>query len=428
MHPSRRRSTAPARVPAALLAVAVAASCLPTVAAETGRNGADRDAWLPLTAAADAPLPADPVLDTDDCRYDSRLPRAFDADAARGPDTPEVRTVARPGPGGPGMDTCGTVAADGMQLPSRLSLGSYVVYDVDTGDVLAAKDPYGLYRPASIIKILLVMVALDTLDLDAQVPVTPEMVDIDGSRVGIGPGGHYTARQLLQGLVMASGNDAALALAEALGGKDATVTKMQSLADSLGVSATKVTTVNGLDTPDVQTTAWDMALLYRAAFRRDDVRRLLGTQLIDFPGFDDHPGFQLSSDNGMLYNYPGALGGKTGFTDNARHTYAAAAQRDGRTVGIVALNSTIAAGRPWEQAEGVFDAAFGTPRGAGVGQLTDPAAAPAGAPADRVAAAAGSADTAGSGGTGQTVVTAAVVATLVLILGGVAVLAVRRRR
>jgi D-alanyl-D-alanine carboxypeptidase (penicillin-binding protein 5/6) len=250
------------------------------------------------------------------------------------------------------------------------------------------------------------------------------MVDIDGSRVGIGPGGHYTARQLLQGLVMASGNDAALALAEALGGKDATVTKMQSLADSLGVSATKVTTVNGLDTPDVQTTAWDMALLYRAAFRRDDVRRLLGTQLIDFPGFDDHPGFQLSSDNGMLYNYPGALGGKTGFTDNARHTYAAAAQRDGRTVGIVALNSTIAAGRPWEQAEGIFDAAFGTPRGAGAGKLTDtgPAAAPA---------AAGTAEPAGSGasgGTAQVAVTGAVVATLVLILGGVAVLAVRRRR
>jgi D-alanyl-D-alanine carboxypeptidase (penicillin-binding protein 5/6) len=424
----------PPRLIPVILTVAVGASCLPAAlpvaGAETGRNGVERNAWLPLTAAPGDPLPADPALRTDDCRYDSRLPRAFDKDAARRPDTPDVRPVERPGPGGPGMEDCGPVAAGGMRMPDRLSLGSYVVYDVDTGDILAAKDPYGLYRPASIIKILLVMEALDDLDLDAPVKVTADMVDIDGSRVGIGPGGRYTARQLLQGLVMASGNDAALALAGALGGKDATVAKMQSRADALGAAATRVTTVNGLDTPDVQTTAWDMALIYRAAFRRDDVRRLLGTKLIDFPGFGDNPGFQVSSDNGMIHDYPGALGGKTGFTDNARHTYAAAARRDGRTVGIVALNSTIAAGRPWQQSERIFDAAFRTPRGSSVGRLADSATA---APTATAAAPATSPDSSpdaarDSGGTGRTIGTVAVIAALVLILAAVTVTAVRRRR
>ncbi|MCI1256437.1 MAG: serine hydrolase [Corynebacterium provencense] len=371
---------------------------VPAAVAETGLNGMPREAWLPLTVDAGTPLPRDHALWTDDCRYDLRLPRAFDRDAARTADTPPVVTVQRPGPGGPGMESCGAVAATGVDLPERLSIGSYVLYDVDTGDVLASKDPYGLYRPASVIKILLVMVALDELDPDHTVPVTGEMANVDGSKVGVGPGGRYTARQLLQGLVMNSGNDAALALAGALGGEDATVAKMQALADSLGTRATRVTTVNGLDTPESQTTAYDLALVYRAAFLREDVRTLLGTRQATFPGFGENPAFQISSDNGLLHDYPGTIGGKTGFTDNARHTYAAAVSRDGRTYGVVMLNATLAAGRPWVQAEGFFDAAFSaTEKGTGsgtesatVGQLSGPDSG--GSPAEVSAATASGAD------------------------------------
>ncbi|AGP31451.1 D-alanyl-D-alanine carboxypeptidase [Corynebacterium terpenotabidum Y-11] len=345
-------------------------SAAPAAAQDTGLNGMSRDQWLPTTVASDAPLPDDATLDTDDCRYDAELPSAFDADALRTSETAAVITVERPGPGGEGMDTCGTVAADGVDLPERLSLGSYVLYDVDSGEVLAAKDPYGLYRPASVIKILLVMIALDDLDMDELVPVTAEMANVDGSKVGVGPDGKYTARQLLQGLVMNSGNDAALALAGALGGTDTTVDRMQELANSLGAVATTVTTVNGLDTPDVQTTAYDLAQIYRAAFQREDVRTLLSTETATFPGYGEYPEFQIASDNGMLYDYPGALGGKTGFTDNARHTFAAAAQRDGRTLGVVMLNSTIAAGRLWSQAESVLDAGFDATSDTSVGTLT----------------------------------------------------------
>lgn len=368
------------------LAVLMASATVCPAAAQEGLNGMPRMQWLPLTAPVGTPLPRDHALWTDDCRYDRRLPRAFDRDAVRGADVDPVITVERPGPGGESLDTCGTVAAEGLDMPTRLSLGSYVLYDVNSGDVLAAKDPYGLYRPASIIKILLVMIALDELNMDQKVKVTEEMANVDGSKVGVGPGGKYTAEQLLQGLVMNSGNDAALALAGALGGTDATVEKMQSLADSLGVQATKVTTVNGLDTPEVQTTAYDMALVYRAAFQRRDVHDLLGTEQATFPGYRDNPEFQIASDNGLLYDYPGAIGGKTGFTDNARHTYAAAVSRTGRTLGVVMLNSTVAAGRPWQQAETVFDAAFDVPEDASVGRLVDTVSP------DNAAEAAGAAD------------------------------------
>lgn len=374
------------------LAVLMASATVSPAAAQEGLNGVPRMQWLPLTSPVGTPLPRDHALWTDDCRYDRRLPRAFDKDAVRGADVDPVITVERPGPGGEDLDTCSTVTADGLDLPTRLSLGSYVLYDVDSGNVLAAKDPYGLYRPASIIKILLVMVALDELDMDQKVKVTAEMATVDGSKVGVGPGGKYTAEQLLQGLVMNSGNDAALALAGALGGTDATVEKMQSLADSLGVQATKVTTVNGLDTPEVQTTAYDLALVYRAAFQRQDVRDLLGTEQATFPGYRDNPEFQISSDNGLLYDYPGTIGGKTGFTDNARHTYAAAVSRKGRTLGVVMLNSTVAAGRPWQQAETVFDAAFDAPENASVGRLVDSASPDNTVEAAEPAGAAGAAD------------------------------------
>ncbi|MDN6509922.1 MAG: serine hydrolase [Corynebacterium sp.] len=378
-HTLPRRRSLTATVLTASLAVSLAGPLAAPAFAETGLNGVEKDDWLPLTADPGAPLPPDRFLDTDRCPFAAELPPAFDADALpdEGQDAPAPITVERPDPGGEALDTCGPVSAPGLDMPERLSLGSYMVYDVDSGDVLATKDPYGLYRPASIIKALLLMTALDNLDMDQVVPVSDEAVAVDGSQVGVGPGGRYTARELLLGLAMRSGNDAAIALAEAMGGQEATVAKMQELADSLGTQATRVVTVHGLDSPGVQTTAYDMALIYREVFQREDARAILGQETMDFPGYDDMEGFELSSDNEMLFNYPGTIGGKTGFTDNARHTFSVAAERDGRTLGVVLLNSTIAAGRPAEQASAILDAAFAAPAAASIGTLDAPEEEPA---------------------------------------------------
>ncbi|WP_420099711.1 D-alanyl-D-alanine carboxypeptidase family protein [Corynebacterium sp.] len=431
-HTLPRRRALVATTLAATLTMSLTGPLIVPAGAETGRNNVEKDDWLPLTVDPGAPLPDDPFLDTDDCPFADELPPAFDEDAlpADGEDAPAPVTVDHPGPGGEALDTCAPVSVPGMDVPDRLSLGSYLVYDVDSGDVLAAKDPYGLYRPASIIKALLLMTALDELDLDQIVPVSDEAVAIDGSQVGVGPGGRYTARELLLGLVMRSGNDAAIALAEAMGGQDETVTRMQDLADSLGTQETRVVTVHGLDSPGVQTTAYDMALIYRAAFQREDVRELLGEETMDFPGYGDMEGFELSSDNEMLFNYPGTVGGKTGFTDNARHTFSVAAERDGRTLGMVLLNSTIAAGRPAEQASAVLDAAFATPAGSSIGTLdtadtdTTDSAPPSDAPAPDSAPA--KADEAGPSGIDMRAVVGAGVAVLLLV--GLAVGAARFRR
>lgn len=354
---------------ATALTVALSGTLTGTAVAQTGLNDVEKDDWLPLTTSED-----DPFLDTDSCPFADDLPPAFD-DAALpddGQDAPSPLSVGRPGPAGEALDTCGAVSADGVDMPDRLSTGSYLVYDIDSGDVLAAKDPYGLYRPASIIKALLLMTALDELDQDQRIPVSDTAANVEGSQVGVGAGGDYTARELMLGLVMRSGNDAAIALAEAMGGEDETVRKMQDLADSLGTQATRVMTVHGLDNAGVQTTAYDMALIYREAFESADARELFGEEMMDFPGYDDLDGFEVSSDNELLFTYPGTIGGKTGFTDNARHTFSVAAERDGRSVGVVMLNATIAAGRPAEQAAEMLDAAFDAPEDASIGSLEPP--------------------------------------------------------
>jgi serine-type D-Ala-D-Ala carboxypeptidase (penicillin-binding protein 5/6) len=280
------------------------------------------------------------------------------------------------------MGECGVVVADGTPpLPADISATGWVLADLDSGEVLAAKDPHGRYRPASTIKALLALVALDELDLDATVTATAEDANVEGSAVGLGKGGTYTNRQLLQGLVMASGNDAAHAIAAQLGGDQAAVEKMNALAVELGALDTRTATPSGLDGPGMTTSAYDLALIYRAAMRNPTFAELIRTETVDFPGFPrdpadptstDKPGYQLSNDNRLLYTYPGALGGKTGYTDDARQTFVGGAERDGRRLVVTLLAADVLPIRPWEQATRLLDYGFALPADTSVGELVEP--------------------------------------------------------
>ena len=144
---------------------------------------------------------------------------------------------------------CGVQAPENFDVDSDVRAASWIISDLDTGEVMAAKDPHGRYRPASILKVLIALVAIDELDLNKVVTGTDEDAAIDGSAVGIGPGGRYTVEQLLQGLVMASGNDAAHALAQQLGGDEETLKKINQLANDLGARSTHAASYSGLDAP-----------------------------------------------------------------------------------------------------------------------------------------------------------------------------------
>jgi D-alanyl-D-alanine carboxypeptidase (penicillin-binding protein 5/6) len=190
--------------------------------------------------------------------------------------------------------------------------------------------------------------------------------------VGVDDGGTYTINQLLHGLLMHSGNDAAHALAMQLGGMETALEKINVLAAKLGGRDTRVATPSGLDGPGMSTSAYDIGLFYRYAWQNPAFANIVATRTFDFPGHGDHPGYQLENDNKLLYNYPGALGGKTGYTDDAGQTFVGAANRDGRRLMAVLLHGTRQPIAPWEQAEHLLDYGFGTARGTQIGTLIEP--------------------------------------------------------
>ena len=254
---------------------------------------------------------------------------------------------------------CGVTATGGYSVPDGVVASAWLVADLDTGEVVAMKDPHGRYRPASIIKVLLALTVIDELPLDQKVPVSAESAGQEGSAAGIGEGGDYTVEDLLTGLLLASGNDCAHALAQALGGDELTLGKINALARRLGMHDTRATSYSGLDRAGMSTSAWDMGLAYAAAFANPTFARIVGTEHYRFPGFDGLPPFELWNDNQLYLNDPDGIGGKTGYTDDANHTFVGAVNHEGRRLVAVVLDTSAYDHRPWEQAQMLLHEAYG---------------------------------------------------------------------
>lgn len=270
---------------------------------------------------------------------------------------------------------CGVATVRGFVMPEKIMASSFLVADIDTGEIIAQKDPHGRYRPASIIKALLALVVSKELPLDKVVVASHESAAQQGSSVGLGEGGRYTVEQLLQGLLMGSGNDAAHALAQELGGDEATVKKINELAGELGTTDTHAATYSGLDAPGMSSSAYDLGLIYRAAYEDPTLSRIMNTETVAFPGYGDVPGYELGNDNGLFMYDPDGIGGKTGYTDDAHHTFVGAMDRGGERLMVVLLDTTIEGGRAWEQAQRLLHAAYDADVREPLGVLTPVASA-----------------------------------------------------
>ncbi|MEV6428794.1 D-alanyl-D-alanine carboxypeptidase family protein [Nocardia sp. NPDC051463] len=359
-------------------------AALTTAAAIGGATAAPAPATPPSTTTT-APFS---TPNTDGCPQKVRPPAPIDESEVPSPGEPTPAALPVPSPplGGARMGECGVVIPKSAPpVPQDISATAWLVSDLDTGEVLAAKDPHGRYRPASTIKVLLATVALRKLDLNTVVTGTQEDANVDGTKVGIGPGGRYTNRQLMQALIMASGNDAAHAIAAQLGGDAGAVAQMNELAKSLHALDTRAASPSGLDGPGMSTSAYDLTVLFREAMSIPLFAELIHTEQVDFPGYPknpeypddkDHPGFPIGNDNHLLYEYEGAIGGKTGFTDDARQTFVAAAERDGRRLAVTLLKADVKPVRPFLQAARLLDYGFALPKGADVGLLPDRSATP----------------------------------------------------
>ncbi|HLU53870.1 MAG TPA: D-alanyl-D-alanine carboxypeptidase family protein [Pseudonocardia sp.] len=286
--------------------------------------------------------------------------------------------------GGPQLGACGRIGPDGGP---ELTAESWVLADLDTGAVLAAQAPHARHRPASTLKVLTALTAIRSLNPDQVVQGTAEDQAIEGSKAGIGPGGQYTVRQLLAGLLLNSGNDTAQALARAMGGDAAMIAKMTEIAREVGALDTRPATPSGLDGPGMASSAYDLALLFRVAMREPLFAETIRLRSIPFPGYADHPGFVLYNSSKLLANYEAAIGGKTGFTQAARHTLVAAAERDGRRLVIALMRGEQSPVPMWKQGMRLLEWGFELPATTpAVGHLVDRAPAPPEPPAPPPAA------------------------------------------
>ncbi|CAN5540954.1 D-alanyl-D-alanine carboxypeptidase family protein [soil metagenome] len=316
---------------------------------------------------------AEPAPDA--CPYKVTTPPAIDASEVPKPGDPTPNPLAVPSKpiGGDALGGCGLITAPNTPpVPEDVSAEAWIVADMDTGDVIAARDPHGRHRPASVIKVLTALASLKELNLNKQVPGTEDDAAAEGTKVGVGPGGLYTVNDLLHGLMMHSGNDAAHALAMQLGGWDTALGKLNTLASKLGGRDTRAATPSGLDGPGMSTSAYDLALFYRHAWQNPTFTDIVRTQSFDFPGRDGEPPYEVVNDVKLLYNYPGAMGGKTGYTDDAGQTFVGAAERDGRRLITVLLRGTRQPIAPWEQAARLLDYGFATAPGTSIGELVEP--------------------------------------------------------
>jgi D-alanyl-D-alanine carboxypeptidase len=300
----------------------------------------------------------------------------------------DVRGVAPPPPappperkpapvtlGGDALAGTGLVVAPGAPpLPEILTATSWVVADLDTGEVIGACGAHRMIAPASVQKVLLAATVLPKLNPADAVMVTPEDLDFgeewDSKTVPLQAGQVYTVEDLFLGLLLRSGNDAANALARIAGGERGvagTVADMNAFARSLGAWDTYAATPSGLDGPGQVSSAYDQVLIFRAAYEHEPFRRWVRTH--------DHQlasGLQIQHDNWEYLELPGSLGGKSGFTDIARHSFVGAAERDGRRLVAAVLGAEVMPARGWQQNAALLDWGFAQPKGTAVGHLVKP--------------------------------------------------------
>ena len=257
-----------------------------------------------------------------------------------------------------------------VEIPDGPAQG-WIVADIDTGTVLAGREMYGARPPASTIKVLLALTALDELNLDSAVVASPAAANAECNCAGLVAGRTYTVRQLLEAALLVSGNDAAHALADMLGGYDIAVDKMNAKAFAVGATDTHATSPSGLDGPDGAgwTTPRDLAVIFRAAMANPVFAQITAQPTAVFPAETGER--VLVNQDELLVRYPGAIGGKTGFTNAARKTFVGAAQRDGRRLVIAMMYGLVRDGGPtyWDQAAMLLDWGFAQNPSAGIAAL-----------------------------------------------------------
>ncbi|MFI6506710.1 D-alanyl-D-alanine carboxypeptidase family protein [Streptosporangium sp. NPDC050855] len=273
--------------------------------------------------------------------------------------------------GGSRLGERGLIVPEGVRAPPKTAARAYVIADAGTGAVLAAKDAHGRYLPASTLKALTALTLIPRLDKNRKVTPSRRAVNEEGSAVGLVPKPLYTVEDLFKALLLVSGNDSAMALAEANGGLTATLADMNAEARRLQAFDTVARTPSGLDKPGQSSSAYDLALIARAGLANPDFRRYISLKTDKFPAPKGY--YEIGNHNKLLWRYKGMIGVKNGWTSKAQGSFVGAARRNGHTIIVSIMRHD---GYFWDEVADLLDWGFANRgRVTPVGRLVDPAPA-----------------------------------------------------
>lgn len=232
---------------------------------------------------------------------------------------------------------------------------SAALIDVTSGRILYSKDGDKESRIASLTKIMTAIVAIEEGKLDAKVKVTPSSFAKEGSSLYLKLGEEMTLENMLYGLMLRSGNDAASAIAEHVGGsEEGFVLLMNKKAEQIGLTRSHFMNPHGLDAEGHYSTANDLARLTAYALHNPVFKRIVATENKSAPNPNESWEYSWHNKNKMLRLYEGADGVKTGYTKKAFRCLVSSATRDGQQLAAVTLND----GDDWNDHAKMLDFGF----------------------------------------------------------------------
>lgn len=245
----------------------------------------------------------------------------------------------------------------GALAQGETSAKAACILDMHTGRVLYEANMHARLPMASTTKVMTALVAIEQGDLKAQVTCSERAFGVPGTSIYLQLGETLTLEEMLKGLMLSSGNDAAVAIAEHIGGTTAQfVAMMNERAKALGAHNTHFANPHGLPDDRHYTTAYDLALISREAMKNSVFRTLVSTQRSSIPWEGRAYSRQLNNKNRLLYEYEGATGVKTGYTSRAGRCLVFGARR-----GELELIGTVLGCADWfDEAARLMDGCFDT--------------------------------------------------------------------
>lgn len=217
-----------------------------------------------------------------------------------------------------------------------------ILIDLDTGEILWQKDPNLELAPASLTKVLTSLIALENFSPSQEVTITSDALEQTSAdtRMGLKAGETMTVEELLDGMLLPSGDDAASAIAVDTVGVARYVAAMNAQVAALGLEDSHFTATAGLDDPGLYSSAYDLAVIADYTYQQFPLfDQIVDSRTIDIPADALHPAFELHNLDALLDDYPAAVGIKPGWTGNAGACLIGMAVRDGHSLLAVLLSA-----------------------------------------------------------------------------------------